>query len=82
MALRDELLAEVGPRTHIADLCGRASDELLIKQMKIDQQQREIGRLRICLQKIMAEVGTSTLAWHLANDAMRGRSEPGEQSDG
>ncbi len=46
MGLRDELLAEVGPKTHIADLCGRASDELLIKQMKIDQQKREIEKLR------------------------------------
>lgn len=72
MELRDELLAEVGPKTHIADLCGRASDELMIKQMKIDQQQREIVRLRLCLETIMAEVGTSTRAWHLANDAMRG----------
>ena len=34
MELRDELLAEVGPKTHIAELCGRASDELLIKQIR------------------------------------------------
>jgi hypothetical protein len=45
MELRDELLAEVGPKTHIAELCGRASDELLIKQMKIDQQQRALVRM-------------------------------------
>lgn len=46
MGLRDELLGEVGPKTHIADLCGRAADELLIKQMRIDQQEREIERLK------------------------------------
>ena len=46
MELRDELLAEVGPKTHIADICGRAADELLIKQMKIDLQERELIRLR------------------------------------
>lgn len=49
MGIRDELLAEVGPKTHIADICGRAADELLIKQMKIDQQVREIERLRAAL---------------------------------
>lgn len=46
MALREELLAEVGPKTHVADICGRAADELLIKEMKIEQQAREIERLR------------------------------------
>lgn len=46
MGLREELLAEVGPKTHVADICGRAADELLIKEMKIDQQAREIERLR------------------------------------
>lgn len=51
MALRDELLAEVGPKTHIADLCGRAADELLIKQMKIDQLEREVVKLRIMAYK-------------------------------
>ena len=49
MGLRDELIAEVGPKTHVADLCGRAADELLIKEMKIDQQERQIERLRAAL---------------------------------
>ncbi len=56
MTLRDELLAEVGPNTHIAKLCGRASDELLIRQMKIDQQVRQIERLRQCLHDTREEI--------------------------
>lgn len=52
MTLRDELLAQVGPRTHIADICGRAADELMIKEMKIEQQDREIERLRNVLSEM------------------------------
>jgi len=60
MGLRDELLAEVGPKTHIANICGRAADDLLIKEMKIDQQEREINRLRACLWSIGHAAGCET----------------------
>lgn len=46
MGLREELLAETGPKTHVAELCGRAADELIIKEMVIEQRDREIERLR------------------------------------
>ncbi len=49
MGLRDELLAEVGSKTHVAELCGRAADELLIQEMKIDRQERQIELLRAAL---------------------------------
>lgn len=55
MSLRDELLASPVPNTHIADICGRAADELLIKEMKIEQQEREIDRLRAEIRRIRIE---------------------------
>ncbi len=69
MGLRDELLAEVGPKTHVSDICGRAADELLIKQMKIDQQRREIDRLRACLDATRDEICEGPVddtLWHTA----------------
>lgn len=55
MGLRDELLVSPVPNTHIADICGRAADELLIKEMKIEQQEREIERLRAEIGRIRSE---------------------------
>lgn len=49
MALRDEMLIEASAKTHIGDICGRAADELIIKEMKIEVQAREIDRLRIAI---------------------------------
>jgi hypothetical protein len=46
MGLREELLAETGPKTHVAELCGRAADELIIKEMVIAVRDREIEMLR------------------------------------
>lgn len=80
MGLRDELLAEVGPKTHIAELCGRAADELLIKQMKIDQQAREIDRLRYVLSGVRSAINTGRreplMVWReQINIAIRERSD-------
>ena len=58
MNLRDELLAQVGPKNHIADICGRAADELLIKHIKIQQQAREIDRLRYVLSGVRDAIST------------------------
>ena len=58
MGLREELLAETGPKTHVAELCGRAADELIIKEMVIAVRDREIEMLRDLLQEI--EIRTAT----------------------
>ena len=44
--LRAELLAEIGPRTHIADLCARALQEINMKAARIAILEQEIKRLR------------------------------------
>jgi len=62
MNIRDELLAEVGPKTHVADICGRAADEILIKQMKIDQQKREIERMKFAIEEAYGCLWRSLLA--------------------
>lgn len=60
MTLRAELLAEVGPSTHISDLCGRAADELLIREMKIAQLDRQIRGLQVRLWSIGHAAGCET----------------------
>ena len=44
--LRTELLAEIGPRTHVADLCRRALQELNMKSVRIAVLEDELRRLR------------------------------------
>ncbi len=74
MDLRDELLAEVGPNSHIADLCGRAADELLIREMKIAQLDRQIRGLQVRLWSIghAAECETKEDLMAAARDALSG----------
>lgn len=76
MGLREQLLAEVGPNTHIAGICGRAADELLIKEMKIDQQAREIERL----QRSVAEMQGQTFFCQDPEGVLRSRYPPAESN--
>ena len=52
MALRDELMIQADAKNYVGDICGRAADELIIKEMKIEQQQREIDRLRAAISNM------------------------------
>ena len=44
--LRMELAAEIGPKTHVADLCRRAMQEINMKAARIAVLEQELERLR------------------------------------
>lgn len=46
-----------------------------------DRYVRDLSTLEIALRKIRNEVGTSTLAWRLSNDALKSLTAPIESKD-
>ncbi len=44
--LRAELLAEIGPNTHVADLCRRAMQDINLKAARVAVLEQTLERLR------------------------------------